>query len=93
MYKAQQYRSEDGVKTVVVGPAGRKTFPVLIMTQTGYGLVVKKLPLEEQRYLTDLPKGSVKALRTHLRVFRNFGKSAGMTKAAKTFLAQANKAA
>lgn len=93
MYQTKQYRSEDGVKTVVVGPSGRKTFPVLMMTQTGYGLVVKKLPLEEQRFLTDLPKGSVKALRTHLRVFRHFGKTAGMTKAAKTFLTNATKAA
>ena len=92
MYQTMRYRGEDGVRTVVVGPSGRKYFNILVMDRTA-GLKVVQLPLSEQRYLSELPKGSIRALRSQLKVFRNFGKHAGMTKTAKSFLAKANKAA
>jgi hypothetical protein len=90
MYKVMQYRTDNGAKMVVVGPEGRKYFPVLMMDHAG--LVVKKLPLSEQRYLSDAP-GKARAFRTRLAIFRRYGKTAGMTKAAKSFLTEANRAA
>ena len=91
MYKVMQYRTEDGVKMVLVGPAGRKYIPVLIMTNTA-GLALRKVPLSEQRYMTEVP-GKPRALSTRLATFRRFGKTAGMTKAAKAFLTDAKRAA
>lgn len=90
MYKVMLYRTNDGAKTVVVGPPSRKYFSVLMMDRAG--LVVRKLPLDEQRYLSDAP-GKPRALSSRLAIFRRYGRTVGMTKAAKSFLAEAKRAA
>lgn len=91
-YKLKTYRTEHGRKTVLVGPAGRKLMPILIMESSG--LTVRKVPLIEEKYLSDPPpfKRS-KSIKTIALRFRAFGNKMGMTKAAKSFLSDLTKAA
>lgn len=90
-YELKTYRTEHGRKTVLVGPAGRKLMPVLIMESSG--LTVRSVPIEEQRYMADPPPFvRPKSMKTITRQFRAFGNKMGMTKAAKSFLSLATKA-
>jgi hypothetical protein len=91
MYELKHYRTQTGEKTVLVGPQGRKLVPVLIIE--GSGLTVKKLPLSEQRYMRDAPLAGRKTMKGVVRQYRSIGNRLGMTKAAKSFLTEAQKAA
>lgn len=84
----QTYKTETGNKTVLVGEPGRKLLPILIMEAKG--LTVKKVPLDEQRFLRDpVQAKKVPAMTTLIKRFRAFGNRVGTTKAAKRFLADA----
>lgn len=84
-----EYHTTNGFKTVLLDDTGRKWVTVLMMDGK---LVVKKILGTEQRYMKP-PVGKVKALSTLVKQFRVYGKLNGMSKAAKTFLTKANKAA
>lgn len=92
MYELKYYQTESGFKPVLVGPTARTRFPVLLIE--GNGLTVRKLPLDEARYMKDVretkKRRSISGL---IRQYRAIGRKLGMTKAAKQFLTQANKAA
>lgn len=90
MYELKYYRTETGEKTVLVGPPGRKLMPVLLIE--GSGLTVRKVPLTDQRYMRDAPCGR-KTIKGIARQYRGIGNRLGMTKAAKSFLTNAVKAA
>ena len=90
MYQLKFYRTETGEKTVLVGPPGRKLMPVLLIE--GSGLTVRKVPLTDERYMRDAPHGR-KTIKGIARQYRGIGNRLGMTKAAKTFLTNASKAA
>ena len=90
MYELKYYRTDTGEKTVLVGPPGRKLMPVLFIE--GSGLTVRKVPLTDQRYMRDAPHGR-KTLKGIARQYRGIGNRLGMTKAAKSFLTSATKAA
>lgn len=85
----KSYHTDQGFKTVLVDDSGRKWMQVLMMDGN---LVVKKVPLSEARYMKPCI-GKTKAMSTLVRQYRAFGKKNGMTKAAKSFLTKANKAA
>lgn len=92
MYELKMYRTDHGEKTVLVGPAGRKLLPILMIESSG--LTLRKVPLSEQRYLRDVREEKKRRSKTAvIRQFRGIGRTLGMTKAAKSFLAQATKAA
>lgn len=81
----------EATKTVLVDDDGRKWIHVLMMDG---GLVVKKVPIEDQRFMKDVSQsGRYKSMKTVIRQFREYGKTTGMTPAAKAFLTKANKAA
>ena len=90
MYELKYYRTDTGEKTVLVGPPGRKLIPVLMIE--GSGLTVRKVPITDQRYMRDAPHGR-KTLKGIARQYRGIGNRLGMTKAAKSFLTNATKAA
>lgn len=91
MYEMKGYRTESGaMKTVMVGPAGRKYLPILVIS--GNGLTVEKVPLTEQRYITDLP-GKERPIRSVLRQYGGIRRRLGATKAATRFLSAARKQA
>lgn len=82
----------ESVRTVLVDDHGRKYLKVLMMDSSG--LIVKKVPKTEVRYMTDVTQnGRPKSIKTVARQFRAFGKQTGMTKAAKSFLRNTNQAA
>ncbi len=83
------YHTPQGFKTVLVDNDGRKWMQVLMMDGN---LVVKKVSNEETRYMKPCV-GKTKAMSTLVKQYRSFGKKNGMSKAAKTFLTKANKAA
>ena len=88
----KQYRTEHGEKVVLVGTKGRKLMPILMMESSG--LTVKRVPLTDARYMRDVTQsGKSKSIKTVIRQFRAFGKRTGMTKAAQSFLTDANKQA
>ncbi len=87
MYELKDYFSPHGHKTVLVGPRGHKLMPILLMESSG--LTVKKVPLAEERFLTDLPlPPRARSISTVAKRFKAFGNRNGMTKAAKSFLKQ-----
>lgn len=88
MYAIKYYRTEFGEKTVLVGPKGRKYMPVLMIESSG--LSVKKVPLTESRYMREVQRKFTQAL---VKQYRAIGRRLGMSKAAKTFLTNAQKAA
>lgn len=90
MYEVKSYRTDSGTKTVLVGPAGRKYVPLLMIE--GSGLTVKKVPLSEQRYIADY-LGKQRPIKSVLRQYGGIGRRLGMTKAAKSFLSAARKEA
>lgn len=91
MYQLMDYHTEQGHKSVLVGPRGRTLMPILIMEPSG--LTVRKVPFAEDRYLKEmeLPPRS-RNIQSVVRRFRAFGNKNGMTKAAKTFLREATAA-
>ena len=92
MYELKYYRTDHGEKCVLVGPRGRKLLPILMIE--GNGLTVRKVPLSEERYLRDVKdERKRRTLGGIVRQYRAIGRRSGMTKAAKTFLTQASKAA
>jgi hypothetical protein len=92
MYELKMYRTEQGEKTVMVGPPGRKLLPILMIDGSS-GLTVKKVPLSDQRYLRDVREEKKRRSTSGvIRQFRGIGRRLGMTKAAKSFLADATKA-
>jgi hypothetical protein len=87
MYQLMDYFSDHGHKTVLVGPKGRKLVPILVMESSG--LTVRKVPLTEERFLTELPlPPRSRGIETVAKRFKAFGLRHGMTKAAKSFLKQ-----
>ena len=79
-------------KTVLVDDHGYKNLQVLMID--GSGLMVHTVPKEEARYMTDpIQNGRERSMKTVIRQYRAFGKRTGMTKAAKSFLTKATKAA
>lgn len=95
MYELKLYRTEQGEKTVMVGPPGRKKMPVLIIgAGKGGNLTVVNLPLTEQRYMRDVRDNKKRrGLSGVVRQYRAIGRRLGITKAAKKFLTEAQKAA
>ena len=88
-YELKRYHMENGGnKIVILNDHGRKWIHVLMMDG---GLVVKKIPAIDTQYMSDLPR--TKSMKAIVRQFRSYGKRTGMTKAAKSFLCEANKAA
>ena len=88
----KQYRTDHGEKVVLVGKKGRKLMPILMMESSG--LIVKKVPLTDERYMRDVAQsGKPRSIKSAIRRFRAFGKRTGMSKAAKSFLTDANKLA
>lgn len=85
--KLQMYKTDQGTKTVLVGPRGRKLLPILLIEASG--LTVAKVPMIEEKFLSDPPPfkrhKSQKAL---AKQYRAIGKRLGMTKAAKSFLSK-----
>lgn len=78
--------------TVLVDDRGYKYLHVLMMD--GTGLTVRKVPKDHERYMRDVIQGrKLPSLATTINKFRKFGKRVGMTKAAKSFLTDAMKAA
>lgn len=91
MYELKNYFTGDGKKTVLVGPAGRKLIPILLID--GTGLVVRKVPLGDRRYMQDVREEKKRrGISGTIRQYRAIGRNLGMTKAAKTFLKQASAA-
>lgn len=90
MYELKYYRMDTGEKTVLVGPPGRKFLPILMID--GTGLTVKKVLLEEQRYMRDVCEKKRRSMSGLVRQYRAIGRKLGMTKAAKSFLANAQRA-
>lgn len=86
MIELKCWHSLDGFRHVLVRP-GRKYLAVLVMDK---GLHVRKLPLEEARYLTE-PLGKPRAWSTICKHFAGHGRRNGSTKAARKFLAEARK--
>lgn len=85
--KLQNYRTENGTKTVLVSDKGRKYLHVLMMDGQ---LVVRKVPKSESRYMTDAIEGKQRrSLSPAVRVYANYGRNHGMTKAAKKMLREA----
>lgn len=81
---------EESVKTVIVGPRGRNKIPVLMLGSAG--LTVKKVPITEERYMREADTGR-KTMKGIVRQYRGIGNRLGATKAAKSFLTSAYKAA
>lgn len=93
MYQVKMYKTDEGEKTVLVGPPGRTKMPVLIIgAGKGGTLTVRNVPLSEQRYMRDVDTGR-KTIKGIARQYRGIGNRLGMSKAAKTFLTEATKAA
>ena len=70
----------------------RKLIPILMIE--GNGLTVRKVPLSEERYLRDVKdERRRRTLSGVVRQYSAIGRRTGMTKAAKTFLSNARKAA
>ena len=90
-YELRNYHTEHGNKTVILDSNGRKWCHVLMMDG---GLIVKKVPTEDRRFMREvIQHGRTKSMKTVLRQFRKYGRRTGMSKAAKTFLTKATKAA
>ena len=83
--KLSYYRSESGVKTVLYDPdRGRKYHALLMMDG---GLVVRKVPLNEERYMTECNEAKKRRnLNGAFRVFAAYGRNVGATKEAKRLL-------
>lgn len=83
-YAIKHYHSEHGFKTVIVGPAGRKYIPLLVMDKQ---LTVLNVPLREARYLKDLCQTKKqRTVKSAARFFRAYGAKVGATKKAKLFV-------
>ena len=79
----QHYRTDHGVKTVLVGEPARKYTPVLFIE--GTGLTVRKVDNSEARYMFDCPT-RCKSIGGLIRSYRKVGRTLGATKAAREFL-------
>ena len=91
-YELMMYHTDTGNKTVLVGPDGRKLMPVLLIE--GSGLTVRKVPLTERRLMHPALEGkNRRSMSGVIKQYRGIGRRLGMTKAAKSFLAEATKAA
>ena len=92
-YEVMMYRTDEGEKTVMVGPEGRTKLPVLIIgVGKGGSLTVVNVDKSERRYMRPVDTGR-KTLKGLARQYRGIGNRLGMSKAAKTFLTNAVKAA
>ena len=82
--RLQNYRTNHGIKTVLVGEPGRKYMPLLMMDGT---LVVKKVPLDHERYMSAPAEKKVRrSLMPVVALFAAYGARNGSTKAAKQFI-------
>ena len=82
--RLQNYQTNHGVKTVLVGEPGRKYMPLLVMDGT---LVVKKVPLNHERYMRPVVEEKVRRnLNPAVARFASYGARHGASKAAKRFL-------
>ncbi len=80
------YFTPQGSKTALV-KRGRKLIHVLLIDN---GLVVKKVPLTEERYIRPvIQEKKVPSLNGTVRKFASYGRRYGATKAAKKFLKEA----
>jgi hypothetical protein len=87
-----RYHTDEGNKTVLVGPKARKKMPILVMGSKG--LTVKNVPLTEERYLSELPlPPRSRGISTVIKRFKMYGNRNGATKAAKSFINKATNAA
>ena len=92
MYELKNYFTGHGEKTVLVGPVGRKLMPILMID--GTGLVVRKVPIGDSRYMRDVRENKKRrGIGGTIRQYRAIGRKLGMSKAAKAFLIKANNAA
>jgi hypothetical protein len=82
--RLQNYRTNHGMKTVLVGEPGRKYIPILMMD---HGLIVKKVPIDHERYMSAPAEEKVRrSLTPVVALFASYGARNGVTKAAKRFL-------
>ena len=80
MITLKRYATTEGTRTALVKDGGHKYLHILMME--GGPLSVRKVALDEQKYMTDLGPLRPK----HLKVFRSNGRIHGMTSTAKAFL-------
>lgn len=77
-----RWRRDDGVRHGLAGEPGRKYVPVVVVD---YPVRLLKVPLYEQRYMTELDQPSVKkAVRDILKA----GRRLGITEGAKRWLCE-----
>lgn len=82
--RLQNYRTDHGIKTVLVGEPGRKYMPILMMD---HGLVVKKIPLDHERYMSaPVEEKKRRSLMPAVAQFASYGARNGASKAAKRFI-------
>jgi len=85
-FQLKTYKTEHGIKTVLVGEPGRKLLPILMMDN---GLVLRKVPKTEERYLSEvIEEKKRRSLMPVLNQFASYGKRNGSSKAAKQFIRQ-----
>ncbi len=85
MIEAKTYRTNEGVKTVLVDSRGYKNLKVLMITD--HGLKVRTVPRTELRYMADVIQSRRLAkVSTLVRKFRAAGRRLGINKGAKQFL-------
>jgi hypothetical protein len=89
--KLRSYRTEDGVKPVLVNDKGHKNLAVLMMGEGQKGkLTVRHVPKSEERYMTECHEAKKRRnLNGAIRVFASYGRNVGATKEAKAFLREA----
>ena len=82
--RLQNYHTDHGIKTVLVGEPGRKLMPILIMDK---GLIVKMVSLDEERFLSAPVESKIRrSLMPAVAQFASYGARRGASKAAKLFL-------
>ena len=77
--KVVNYNTECGTVAALVGKKGRKFFHVLLL---GFPVRVRRVPLSEAKYMTDVDY----SLRKAVEVYRMAGERMGMTKGAERLL-------
>ena len=87
MIELKQYRTDHGIKTVLVNDKGRKYLHVLMMDGQ---LTVRKVDKTEERFMRDVIESKQRrSLQPAVAAFASYGARNGATKEAKRFLREA----
>lgn len=89
--KLKNYRTEHGVKTVLVDNKGHKNLRILIIGEGQKGqLTVRHVPRSEGRYLSDVIENKKRrGISGAVSVFASYARNVGATKEARAFLREA----